>query len=281
MHDMNKIEQFENLAERLVEGTFARLFAGRISPMKVAMHLERAIEEHQVCVPGGEAQAPTEYWIYLNPRDFQALAAGGSQERDGMPAEQALANQITELVSEADLALQSPPIAHIEPDEDLPSGDVRVEARWTRPESDVERTGEMSASRGGEAEKTQPQGPKGRPFLILAGERHVNLNQPTVSIGRALDNDVIIEDPRISRHHAQIRQRYGHLVLYDLDSSGGTSINGYPVEECVLHSGDVVSFAGVEVVYGEDPPTPIPLPSGEETPALTRSELGAEVEPGE
>ncbi len=275
MRNMNKIEQFENLAERLVEGTFARLFAGRISPMKVAMHLERAIEEHQVCAPGEAAQAPTEYWIYLNPRDFDALAAGGSQEQDGMPAEQALADQITELVSKADLALQSPPVAHIEPDEHLPPGDVRVEARWTRPDSGVERTREMSASEAGETEEPQPQGPQGRPFLILEGERHVNLNQPSVSIGRALDNDVIIEDPRISRHHAQIRQRYGHLVLYDLDSSGGTRINGYPVEECVLHSGDVVSFAGVEVIYGEDPPTPIPLPSDEETPTLTRSELGA------
>ena len=114
------------------------------------------------------------------------------------------------------------------------------------------------------------EGPRGRPFLVLEGQRHVNLNQPTISIGRALDNDVIIDEPRVSRHHAQLRHRYGHYVLYDLDSSGGTRINDYPVEECVLHSGDVISFAGVEVVYGEDPPTPIPLPE-EETPVLTKA----------
>ncbi len=281
---MNKIDQFEGLAERLVEGTFARLFAGRISPMKVALHLERAIEEHQVCVPGKETQAPTEYWVVLNPKDFQALTAQGAQGQEGMPAEQALARHVTELVSETDLALQSPPVVHIQPDEDVPIRDVRVEARWTRPESDIERTREMSMSETDEAsgvtsqEEPLPQGPQGCPFLIMDGERHVNLNQSTVSIGRALDNDVIIEDPRVSRHHAQIRQRYGHLVLYDLDSSGGTQINGYPVNECVLHSGDVISLAGVEVIYGEDPPTPIPLPPDEETPALTKSEKNVEVE---
>jgi hypothetical protein len=276
MPEMNKLERFENLAERLVEGTFARLFAGRISPGKVALHLEKAIEEHQMCVPGEAAQAPTEYWIYLNSKDFHALSAAGSQDREGMPPEQALAHQITELVSETDLSLPAPPVVHIEPDDDLPPGDVRVEARWVPRESDVERTHEMSASEAAHAEEPPPQGPKGRPFLILQGERHVDLTQPTVSIGRALDNDVIIEDPRVSRHHAQIRQRYGHLVLYDLDSLGGTRINGYPVNECVLHSGDVISFAGVEVVYGEDPPTPIPLPAEEETPALTKSGLNGE-----
>jgi hypothetical protein len=274
---MNKIDQFETMAERLVEGTFARLFAGRISPMKIALHLERAIEEHQVCVPGETAQAPTEYWIYLNPKDFQALAAQDAQHQEGVSPEQALARQITALIDDTDLALRASPVVHIQADEDVPARDVRVEARWIRPESDVDPTRQM-AKEDLEKEAPAPQeGPRGRPFLILDGERHVSLNQPTISIGRALDNDVIIEDPRVSRHHAQIRQRYGHMVLYDLDSSGGTQINGYPVEECVLHSGDVVSFAGIEVIYGEDPPTPIPLPDDEKTPTLTKADTDAEV----
>jgi hypothetical protein len=271
---MNKIDQFENLAERLVEGTFARLFAGRISPAKVALHLERAIEAHRVCVPGEGGQAPTVYWVYLNPRDYRALERESSQEED-TPVEEVLARHITELVSEADLSLQSPPIVHIESDEDVSLRDIRVEARSVGSETDVDQTREMSASEAGEIEDAQ--GPAGHPFLIVEGERHIDISSPTVSIGRALDNDVIIDDPRVSRHHAQIRQRYGHLVLYDLDSSGGTQINGYPVEECVLHSGDVISFAGVEVIYGEDPPTPIPLPLDEETPVLSASEAEGDV----
>jgi len=276
---MNKIDQFESLAERLVEGTFARLFAGRISPMKVALHLERAIEEHRVCIPGSAAQAPTEYWVRLNPKDYEALAQQDAEDKTGPDVEQALADHIKELVSEADLTLQSPPTVHIEPDQDVPLRDVSVEARWIRRESAMEQTREWSKQERAPSEPSPlSEGPQGRPFLILQGERHVNINQPTVSVGRALDNDIIIEDPRVSRHHAQVRQRYGHLVLYDMDSSGGTQINGYPVEECVLHSGDVISFAGVEVIYGEDPPTPITLPTDEETPALIRSDAGAGAE---
>jgi pSer/pThr/pTyr-binding forkhead associated (FHA) protein len=273
---MNRIDQFENMAERLVEGTFARLFAGRLSPLKVAAHLERAIEEHQVCIPGEAAQAPTHYWIYLNPRDYDTLTTSGSTGQAGAEAEHALADQITELISQADLALEAAPVVRVEPDEDVSPRDVRVEARWMGPESEeVEKTREMEAAAGLQVEETAAQAPRGRPFLIIEGNRHVNLTQPVVSVGRALDNDVIIEDRRVSRHHAQLRQRYGHYVLYDLDSTGGSTINGYPVEECLLHSGDVISFAGVEVIYGEDPPTPIPLPPDEDTPALTEAEWEA------
>ena len=265
---MNTIDQFENLAERFVEGTFARLFADRISPMKVAARIERAIEEHQVCSSGGTAQAPTHYRVYLNPEDYEALQPDPAETRE-RPAEEVLASQISQLVSEADLTLEGPPTVHIEPDADVSPREVRVDARWT-PDENLDGTREMKSAGNRTELGAASEGPKGRPFLIVEGQRHVNLTEPVVSIGRALDNDVIIDDPRVSRHHAQLRHRYGHYVLYDLDSSGGTRINDYPVEECVLHSGDVISFAGVAVVYGEDPPTPIRLPDQEETSALTK-----------
>jgi pSer/pThr/pTyr-binding forkhead associated (FHA) protein len=273
---MNTIDQFEDVAARFVEGTFARLFAGRLSPLKVAAHLEHAIEEHQVDVPGETAQAPTHYWIYLNPQDYQSLTPSEAKGQAGPAAEQTLARQITELVTRADLVLDAPPAVRIEPDPDVSPRDVRVEARWIQREpEEVEKTREMAAMAEPDAQMAAPQPPLGRPFLIVDGSRHINLTDPMVSLGRALDNDVIIEDPRISRHHAQIRQRYGHYVLYDLDSTGGTQINGYPVEECMLHSGDVISFAGVEVIFGEDPPTPIPLPASEDTPAIGEAESEA------
>ena len=51
---MSKIARFEALAERLVEGTFARLFAGRLRPLEVATHLTRALEDDQVLSPDGK-----------------------------------------------------------------------------------------------------------------------------------------------------------------------------------------------------------------------------------
>jgi len=268
---MNRIARFEALAERLVEGTFARLFAGRLRPLEVVTHLARAMEDHQVLSPGGVRQAPTHYWVYLHPDDCAALEA----EQQALEAE--LVRDVTELAAQTGLALEVVPSVHVLPDEDMAPHEVRVDARWMPVETDaeagVEGTREMELDEGGAAP------PPGHPFLILEGQRHVSLVHPVVSVGRALDNAIILEDPRVSRHHAQLRRRYGRYVLYDLGSSRGTQINGYPVEECVLHSGDVISFAGVQVIYGEDPPTPIPLPSGEDTPLLANVN-GEEIEPG-
>lgn len=264
---MSKIARFEALAEQLVEGTFARLFAGRLRPLEVATHLTRALEDYQVISPDGIPQAPTHYWVYLHPDDYQALAV----EQAALETE--LACHVADLTAQAGLALEVRPDVRVVPDEGIAPRQVRVEARWMPEEATgVDKTRQMEAG-AEEAEAAAKLTPQGRPFLIMEGRRHVNLLQPVVSVGRALDNDLIIEDSRVSRHHAQLRLRYGHYVLYDLGSSGGTSINGYPVEECVLHSGDVVSFAGIQVIYGEDPPTPVPLSDSGDTPTLAPQEI--------
>jgi hypothetical protein len=271
---MNKIERFEALAERLVEGTFARLFAERLSPLEVVTHLARAMEDRQVLSPDGTLQAPTHYWVYLHPDDCIALAV----EQQALEAE--LVHDVTELAAQAGLTLGTGPAVYVLPDEDVTPHEVRVDARWMPEETDaeagVEGTREMEPDEAAAEGVAMAMSP-GRPFLILDGQRHVDLLPPVISIGRALDNTVILEDPRISRHHAQLRRRYGHYVLYDLGSAGGTRINGYPIEECVLHSGDVISFAGVQVIYGEDPP--IPQPGREDTPQLAYED-GEEIGPG-
>jgi pSer/pThr/pTyr-binding forkhead associated (FHA) protein len=202
-------------------------------------------------------------------------------DREGLLVEQPaleeeLARHVAELAGQAGLALEIRPIVRVVAEEDVEPCQVRVEARWIPPEVvEVEQTRQMEEA-GAEAEDPATISPQGRPFLVLSGQRHVDLLQAVVSIGRALDNDLIIEDSRVSRHHAQLRRRYGRYVLYDLGSSGGTQINGYPVEECVLHSGDVISFAGVQVIYGEDSPPPIPLPGTGDTPAMAPEEVEAD-----
>lgn len=262
---MGGIARFEAIAERLVEGTFARLFAGRLSPLEVVTGLIRAMEDCQAVGPDGTARPPTHYWVYLHPEDRNLLAV------EQPTLEKELAHSIVELAAQTGLRFAVTPIVQVLPDEGVGLHQVRVEARYISENlAGVERTREMEEGEVVEAEAERIV-PPGRPFLILEGRRHFNLLKPVVSIGRALENDVILEDPRVSRYHAQLRRRYGHYVLYDLGSSGGTQINGYPVEECVLHSGDVISFAGVQVIYGEDPPTPIP-PSGGDTPPLVSSE---------
>ena len=89
-------------------------------------------------------------------------------------------------------------------------------------------------------------------FLVVDGVHLFLLNQPVISIGRAPENDLVISDLRVSRQHAQLRAVNGHFVVFDLDSTGGTSLNGQPVLQHLLSPGDVISLAGVPLVYGQE-----------------------------
>ena len=66
-------------------------------------------------------------------------------------------------------------------------------------------------------------------------------------------------------------------MLYDLGSTGGTFVNGQGVQECVLRPGDVISLAGVSLIYGEDefgpePPISPAADAGSTQPFLRRSD---------
>jgi pSer/pThr/pTyr-binding forkhead associated (FHA) protein len=102
-------------------------------------------------------------------------------------------------------------------------------------------------------------------FLIVEGVREFALLEAVINIGRRLDNHLVIEDPRVSRHHAQLRAINGRFVLFDLDSSGGSFVNGQRLSQGILYPGDVISLAGVTLIYGQDTPLPQP-PAGSTAP---------------
>jgi len=69
-----------------------------------------------------------------------------------------------------------------------------------------------------------------------------------------MDNQVIIDDPRVSRAHVQLRVTKGRFAIFDLNSTGGTFINGQRTEKSILYPGDVISLAGVTMIFGQDLP---------------------------
>jgi len=88
-------------------------------------------------------------------------------------------------------------------------------------------------------------------FLIVNGTQVYRLNRKIISIGRHADNDIIVSDPHVSRHHAQLRAAQGYFILLDLNSTGGTSINGEHITQKVLKGGDIISLAGVPIIFGQ------------------------------
>ena len=89
-------------------------------------------------------------------------------------------------------------------------------------------------------------------FLVVEGRRHFQLSTPLIKIGRRLDNDLVIDDPRVSRQHLRLLANRGKFILHDLNSTAGTYVNGVKVEDHSLQPGDVITVATVELIYGED-----------------------------
>jgi pSer/pThr/pTyr-binding forkhead associated (FHA) protein len=262
----NHIARLEEIIQTLVEGTFARLFAGRLRPLEVANALAHAMEDHAIPGPGDAPQAPNHYWVALNPDDYDALLAG----QPDLTAD--LARHLFDLAHQMRFSMPDPPEVNLASQSDLPLHQVRVSARWLPADSDtISEEGQGTRQMPLPSDRLVDENPAlpTRPFLILEGQRHFAIVSPTISLGRSLDNDIIVDDARVSRQHAQLRLRYGRYVLYDLGSTRGTTVNGYPVQECVLEAGDVISLAGVEIIYGEDTPTPpTPRHGTGGTPAL-------------
>jgi pSer/pThr/pTyr-binding forkhead associated (FHA) protein len=94
-------------------------------------------------------------------------------------------------------------------------------------------------------------------FLIVNGADVFPLKKSIITIGRMEDNDLVLKEERISRYHAQLRAVKGQYILIDLKSTGGTSVNGEKITQVALFQGDVISLAGVPIIYGLSPVLPI------------------------
>lgn len=90
-----------------------------------------------------------------------------------------------------------------------------------------------------------------RAFVILNGTEIYPLSKDVTSLGRMDDNDIVLSSSHVSRYHAQIRRAGEAFLVVDLNSTSGTCVNGNPVGEKLLRPGDVITLAGVPVLYGE------------------------------
>ena len=77
------------------------------------------------------------------------------------------------------------------------------------------------------------------------------IDKAVVNIGRQLTNDIIVEDKRVSRYHAQIKyQSDGQFTLFDLGSINGIAINGVPhMRQHTLRNGDRFTIGSYDFVY--------------------------------
>src|SRR3989454_8509728 len=80
-------------------------------------------------------------------------------------------------------------------------------------------------------------------------QRTINLDHSPFTVGRKMDKDLVIADPRVSRDHALIVSENGQFFVVDQGSKHGTFINGERVERKLLERNDRVEFGARDSIY--------------------------------
>ncbi|MGB6675148.1 MAG: SpoIIE family protein phosphatase [Terriglobales bacterium] len=80
-------------------------------------------------------------------------------------------------------------------------------------------------------------------------QRVINLDHSPFTVGRKVDKDLVIADPRVSRDHALIVSENGAFSVVDQGSKHGTFVNGERIERKILERNDRLEFGVREVAY--------------------------------
>lgn len=83
----------------------------------------------------------------------------------------------------------------------------------------------------------------------LPKQRELVFDQNVISIGTVADNDVVIEDETVSRHHCRIVQEDDDYVLVDPGSTNGTFINGVRIREAFLAPGLILTVGSTQIQF--------------------------------
>ena len=92
--------------------------------------------------------------------------------------------------------------------------------------------------------------PRPRERAVLLWDGHeLPLDQGVVVLGRSSGCDVVVDDPNVSRRHAEIRRLGEGYSLVDLGSTNGTEVNGQRVGETSLMNGDVIGVGTTRLTF--------------------------------
>ncbi len=239
MNDLG-LARLEAQIEFLVEGAFTQLFGRRLQPHDLAMRLARAMENGAEAARDNDPRpvAPDDFIIELNPAERQRLIAKQPS------LESLLADHLTELASNLHLRLIQSPQVHINANPTVDAGDFRV------------ITAHQTQLKGATSVLERIEAPisliPANAHLIIDSSRLEPLTAPLVTIGRSQDNTIVLDDPYVSRYHAQLRLRFGVYTFFDIHSQAGSYINDVRVHEYRLQSGDVIRLGHTRILYMDE-----------------------------
>jgi Protein of unknown function (DUF3662)/FHA domain len=255
---MSVLRSIEHRIESIVEGVFGRAFRTHVQPVELARKLAKEMDEAK-SVSVSRVYVPNEYTLYLCPSDREQF----SSYEDSLLTE--LSDYLSEHARREGYALLSTPRVLIEEDEDLSVGEFGIATRMVQPdrpraptppevvpqaapsETKIYRPPVTEAV---SAEVAEEEDLAHTPSAVLVGGTRHELDDRAVVIGRSRDCDITVDDPNVSRKHAEIRHEDGAYWIADLGSTNGVLVNGKRMERAKLEPDDEI-LLGTTVVRFE------------------------------
>lgn len=258
---MSVLRSLESKIAGLVEGTFSRAFRSEVRPVEIARKLAREMEEHRT-TSLHRTYAPNEYRVWLSPRDRERFAG----YEDALTSE--LVGYLLEHARRERLVLTARPVVEFETDERLGLGEFGIEtlAPDLVPEHDdreqVPPPPEpgaappggrtmifSSAGRVAEPLEERARRRQETALLVMEGRRLV-VGSAGATLGRSRRCDIVVDDPNVSRTHAEVRPRGGGWVLSDLGSTNGSRLNGRRLDGPEkLEPGDQIQLGTTTLIF--------------------------------
>ena len=230
---MGIFERIEKKVEGAVSHAFARAFKGDVQPVEITARLQRELDAEAKLMSRDKRLVPNDFTVRLSQHDHDKLAPYAST----LTTE--LAGELRRHAREMGYVFNGPIKIDFELDSRLPTGRFTVASQAVA--GITERAGPASDTTISRA----------RLVLEVNGTRHP-LTPPGLVIGRGSEADLRINDPGISRAHAQIRvQAAGtglQIDIVDLGSTNGIIVNGQKVRQAVLQEGSRIEIGSTRML---------------------------------
>ena len=226
---MGMLQRFEDRLEQMVSGVFAKAFRSAVQPVEVAAALQREVDNSAQILSRNRRLVPNQFHVELSPQDHERLS----------PYSSTLAQELTEMLREhaheQSYVFTGPVTIDFDEREDLSTGRFRVRSSALAKVTPVsDRSVTDTAVR------------RAHVILEVNGMKHP-LDPPGIVIGRGTEADLRINDPGVSRRHAEIRVSTNDtsgtdVSVVDLGSTNGMLVNGSRVQQATLEDGGTIKI---------------------------------------
>lgn len=222
---MGMLDNFEKKLDHLVNGAFAKAFRSEVQPVEIAAGLQRELDDRAAVVSRARTVVPNVFSVELAPADHVRLSAYEHTVSDE------LAQLVREYAQQQRYSFVGAAEVSLAVDQSLGTGVFRIRSEVRPgPQEDGPAAADVT----------------GQPHLEVEG-----IVYPLFAItrlGRGTDVDIRIDDPGVSRHHAEITLGT-EVTIRDLGSTNGTVVNGRLVRSQILTDGARVQLGSTTLTY--------------------------------